>query len=369
MPRTDYRKLAFCAVLLLAMGACQAIAGIEDRRLDPSQQSEASAQCSAYCDTVMDVCRGEDAVYTTPELCLAVCALLDPGDPVEPVGNTVACRQQQAKAAELEPAEHCRYLGPGGNGKCGSDCDAYCELFPTVCPDYVKYETTASCLKACRGLIDQDSFDVEADYDGDTIECRLVHLTSATLRPKEHCPHAPLVPGGPVCVGKADEPPSCEEYCKIQLAACEGKLQQFEDEAECLATCEVLTPGTNADREGNTVGCRRYHAFVATQAAAEHCSHSGPTGDGDVHCGANCDSYCQLVASACEAGFAELIGDADDCKAQCLELSGAQPDAKYSIESATKTAGLPCRVLHTTRALAGDADACDAALGAAPCDG
>lgn len=365
------------SLILLVLGACQTIAGIEDRKLDKTPTNN-SAECTSYCDTVMTACTGANAVYTTRELCLGVCKELEPGDPLEPVGNTLACRVQEAKAAEREPADHCRFLGPGGGDKCGSDCEAYCDLFPKLCPDDVQYPTNDECLKACGGLIDQDRFDVVEDHEGDTIECRLVHVSSATVKPDEHCQHAPIPPAEPWCTGKADEAPTCEQYCKVELAACDGDLLQYEDEQQCLDVCAALVPGTNADQTFNTIGCRRYHSFSATLplAAETHCSHSGPTGDG--HCagtaemttrdvkGGNCDSYCTLLAKACPEDFATELQTAAKCMEECSLLPEAAPDSKYSIPAAKVSTGLSCRILHAARAFS-DETKCDAAFGAAPC--
>lgn len=377
MRSMNFSKVALGVLIASALGACQAIAGIEDRKLDPNAPKPTdNTKCKSYCDTVMDVCTGANAVYTTPELCLGVCSHMDPGDPLEPVGNTLACRVQEAKSAAREPADHCRFLGPGGGGKCGSDCEAYCDLFPKVCPDDVQYPTTAACVKACGGLTDQDRFDVVEDHEGDTIECRLVHVSSATVKPADHCAHSPIPPTEPWCTGKADEAPTCAEYCKIEMVACDGALKQYVDEQQCLDVCATFEPGNNADQVGNTVGCRRYHAFSATLAADMHCSHSGPTGDG--HCGdhgqvkdghtGNCESYCSLLAAACPAEFTAEMGTAAQCMLECVQLDEAAPDSKYSLANAAKSTGLSCRILQTASAFA-DPTACLAAIGAAPCDG
>jgi hypothetical protein len=369
MGRFDISKLALGAVVCLALGACQAIAGIEDRTLDPNAMPSDSALCKRYCDKVMSVCTGENAVYTTDALCLGVCAHMDPGDPLEPVGNTVACRMHEAQSAEREPADHCRFMGPGGGDQCGSDCEAYCELFPKVCPDDAKY-SSEGCLKACRGLLDQDRFDVVEDHEGDSIECRLVHVSSATVKPDEHCAHSPIPPTEPWCTGKATVAPTCAEYCRIEMAACDGDLKQYVDEQQCLDVCATFTPGTNADQKPNTTGCRRYHAFSSTLDPDTHCSHSGPTGDG--HCGdlgtGNCESYCALLAEACPLEFTAEMVNVDQCQLKCATLPEAKGDSKYSLTNAAKSKGLSCRVAHAASAFA-DPSACAAAIGAAPCDG
>jgi hypothetical protein len=375
--------------VVLALGACQTIAGIEERTLDPSafadggsdgegggpgDPPEDSAQCKKYCTDVMSACEGKNAVYTTEALCLGVCRNLDPGDPLEPVGNTVACRAHQASIAKAEPDENCRSAGPGGDGQCGSDCQAYCGLFAKVCPESNDYPTVAACEAACAGLTDQRRFDVIADHEDDSIECRLVHVSSATVEPTGHCAHAPVRPTEPWCTGKPEASPTCEEYCNIALVACEDDLAQYESREQCLDVCGALELGRNDDQTTNTVACRRYHAFSSTLAAAQHCPHSGPSGDG--HCGdtskvadghtGNCESYCTLVAAACPNEFDATLVDAEQCMATCITLDEAEPESKYSVAKAKDSTALSCRILHAARAFA-DATACTAAVGGDPC--
>jgi hypothetical protein len=374
------RNILALALLGLGLAACQAIAGIEDRKLDPEAdepgQPDASKQCQSYCESVMAACIGDNAVYTSPEHCLRVCSKLDPGDPNEPVGNTVACRARQAQIAKVsEPEETCRSAGPGGDGECGTDCEAYCTLYPQICPDQYLYESEESCLQACSGLAEQHRYNLMDDHEGDTIECRLVHTASATVLPEEHCKHAPIPPSDMWCIPPPDKAPTCEAYCQIEQAACEGSNAQYESEQQCLDVCAALDPGKNSDTTQNTVGCRRYHSFNSTLGAENHCPHAGPTGDG--HCGdpslvstghtGNCESYCTLVKNACPAEFDAVLKNDQDCMAACVELDEADKESKYTVASAKKSKALKCRVLHAARAFQDDTN-CDAAVGGDPCN-
>jgi hypothetical protein len=362
-------------LVALALGACQAVAGIEDRTLDPDAGKRVyTQQCHDYCDLVMAVCTNEQAVYSSKDFCLGVCDNLEPGDAEDTHNNTVACRQFYAQQASAEP-DNCALAGPGGGNTCGSDCEAYCQLYENVCPDDYKYKSTADCLNFCGALPDQNTFDVARDHGGDTIECRLVHLSSATQKPLDHCKHAPLAPEKTWCIGPLDEPPTCEAYCAIELAACKGDLAQYQSEDECLAVCEALPPGTNVDDKGNTVGCRRYHSFNATTLGPElHCAHSGPSGDG--HCGhddldngytGNCDSYCTLLAAACPTEFENEQLTPETCMEQCITLPEATAEAKYSVAKAEESTGLSCRILHAVLAFA-DKTECASALGEDQCE-
>jgi hypothetical protein len=325
----------------------------------------------------MDACTGKDAVYANRGQCLGVCATLEPGDSEEPADdNSVACRAREANSAEDEPEGYCRSAGPGGNGVCGTDCEAYCQIFPQICPANNEYTTTEQCLRACGALTEQDRYSLDADHGGDTVECRLVHTTSASVDPMMHCAHAPLRPSPQWCVGDPKEPPTCKQYCDIELAACSpGEFAQYESEDQCLAVCDALPPGVNPDTAANTMACRRYHSFNAMTAPAAHCFHSGPTGDG--HCGdtrkaadgftTNCESYCDLVAKACPGEFDAEMGSAEACMEACVQLPEADAESHYTVDSASKSKGLNCRVLYTTRAFMDD-KACASALGGDDCE-
>jgi hypothetical protein len=149
----------------------------------------------------MQACVGDNAVYVNVDVCMAVCATLEPGEGTAPEGNTVACRAARARLAYDAPDTECRAAGPGGSDRCGSDCEAYCAIYPRLCPDEASaHGTEADCLTSCEALVDQDRFDVVADHGGDTVECRLVHASAAALEPALHCAHARLEPTEPWCV-------------------------------------------------------------------------------------------------------------------------------------------------------------------------
>ena len=361
-----FRALFIAALLPLCLSACQVIAGIEDRKLDPDVAG--GKQCDDYCDAVMAACTDSNAVYPNREQCLGVCSKLPTGDSQELQNdNSVACRAREAALAKREPEDHCKAAGPGGNGVCGTDCEAYCTVFPQVCAKDFEY-TEETCLQACQGLTEQDRYDLKGDHEGDTIECRLVHTSSATVDPATHCDHATIAPADPWCTGKPDDAPTCDEYCNIELVACTGSLAQYENREQCMAACAVLPIGANKDRTQNSVGCRRYHAFSATLAPETHCFHSGPTGDG--HCGpeaGNCESYCALAQAACADAFGQAFASPDECVSTCADLEESKKDSKFTIDTASMSQAFQCRVLHTLRAFE-DAAECDAALGAGDCN-
>src|SRR5262249_47784895 len=94
--------------------------------------------------------------------------------------------------------------GPGGNGTCGNNCDAFCVVALAVCPqDFADME---ACSAACTQLpTDCGPYHVVQGVTPDTnsIQCRIYHVDSATLDAETHCPH---VKGDGLCPPTS---PSC----------------------------------------------------------------------------------------------------------------------------------------------------------------
>ena len=95
-------------------------------------------------------------------------------------------------------AAYCREAGPGGDGECGSNCEGYCTLMMGVCTEeealLYRYESFESCMQACEALpvssVPYSTTDPEVS-DGNHVQCRLFHVTSAAmLDAEEHCEHA-----------------------------------------------------------------------------------------------------------------------------------------------------------------------------------
>jgi len=147
--------------------------------------------CQRYCDTVASACAGAFEQYASPAACQAVCELLDPGTPGDTDGNSVECRLTRAQLADTtgEPGNYCFSAGPGGGGVCGNDCEGFCTLMSQKCTLMGSYE---QCLPTCLQVPDLSP---DTTYDtsiqsGDSIQCRLFHVTASTLDPVTHCNHA-----------------------------------------------------------------------------------------------------------------------------------------------------------------------------------
>lgn len=342
---------------------------------DEPPDDEPSEACTDYCARVMDNCTDEFAVYASEETCLSVCALL----PESGEGsNTVECRSEQARLAGStgEPNVHCPPAGPGGSTSrggpgCGTNCESYCFLQPLACADTDQVVLEANeCLRRCRALPDEGTFDVLAHYNGDNVQCRMVHLSSATLgqtAAEQHCWHAAISPQpGSPCGSLPDAVPSCEHYCNIAMTACVEEHQVYEDIEHCLSACEVMDPGEPDDTVEDTVGCRLYHSYAALEAPSTHCSHASAAGDG--HCGVdNCVTYCRLTESLCAQEFAAEWSSQQECLDACSELDGADADSGFDIATASFGNTVACRIYHAVAATE-DSGLCAAAVGGEPCD-
>jgi hypothetical protein len=157
--------------------------------------ARASQPCLDYCNTVQTSCTGKSAQYASQVACLAVCEQLPAGTVGATSGNSVQCRVGRAQLAATtgEPANYCFSAGPGGGGVCGTDCDAYCTLMTAKCP--TELGNLAQCRTSCSLVPDLSLPPTNLRYDasqqsGDSLQCRLFHVSAASVDPVGHCGHA-----------------------------------------------------------------------------------------------------------------------------------------------------------------------------------
>lgn len=146
---------------------------------------------------------------------------------------------------------------------------------------------------------------------------------------------------------------TCDAYCTAVTANCTAAAdKQYNDRAQCLASCAFLPPGSLADTQGNTLGCRIYHGGApAAGNPTMHCPHAGP--GGDSACGTDCAGFCQLVLGACTGANAQFGSSMATCMTQCA----AFPTARYSTTAQTGNT-LACRLYHATVASTDPATHC-----------
>jgi hypothetical protein len=379
---------------LLAAGGCEAIIGLhEPPALDASVTAQAgtgkagsggrggaggasdekTSMCQAFCKRANETCTGDYAIYHGAADCEPACQLLSI--------DQIKCRDQQVSAARTsnEFWDHCQGAAIGGSTACGGNCENYCAFMDVVCTDKNRLDGMLSmpdCVKKCGALRDREvslmgqpantsRLNIDRDHEGDSLQCRLVHLSIAAGpgAADAHCWHAAISPK-PEALSKAPNPcateksqtePRCDDYCQIVNNACIDDDKVYENRAQCLASCGELVKGDAADSMGDTVGCRKTHAFNALLLGTPpHCPHAGPGGAGI--CGNDCPAYCRLFKAGCDAAFKDAFGTATDatskCESACSTLRGPDP-LKYSVAAAgAKNANpIACRLLYATRAL------------------
>ncbi|MFT5430903.1 MAG: hypothetical protein ACI9OJ_001582, partial [Myxococcota bacterium] len=308
----------------------------------------AEPTCADYCAAITTSCTGDNAQYDSENACLAYCsdwAAIPPGTVDDTAGNTVGCRIYHAGVAGTDDASadlHCVHAGPSGGDVCGGWCDNYCQLSGKNCAGADElFADDAECATACAAF---PTTGTAGDTDGGSVQCKIYHLGVAGVPGADsaptHCPHADI-DGGGVCVGPTV--PTCADYCTAVTAACSGDNAQYDSMGACLAYCAdwaTLPTGTLDDTAGNTVGCRIYHAGVASTddpSAAIHCVHAGPSG-GNV-CGSWCENYCQLSGENC-TDTNELYADEPTCLTAC----GAFPAGGESGDTAGDS--VQCKIYH-----------------------
>jgi hypothetical protein len=342
--------------------------------------------CVKYCDTVEKNCPvgTEFQQYNARPDCIDVCNALPEGD-TEPTGNSVNCRLSKANGAANAPDEFCKSAGPAGEGSCGSNCEAWCYILESACPD--EFNRMEDCQASCQGLTDDTNDKMFASTpDAPNLQCRIYHLTVALSNPTTHCGHGAYV--STLHCGDVGDTPNCETYCDRIMANCpptdEVKTNSavYESQAECVAACGAFPVGTLADRKENTLGCHFYHANLATGGRAPHCAHAGPSGEGAcladmvddegvLTSSQNCDSYCALYKKGCEADFDAKYDSPEACMSDCVTTfatTGARSNTKavqapgspffYVAATAPLTDTLQCRIYRAVKAVAGDEDAC-----------
>jgi hypothetical protein len=171
--------------------------------------------CEKYCEEVMELCSGALEQYRDMRQCLTVCEYFPEGQiESDENENTAACRLRFASKARYasgtELEAYCRQAGPGGDGRCGSNCDGFCTVMQGVCTDEAAdiyhFNDVAACLSACEQLpVSAETYSTANPNisDGDHVQCRLFHVTSAAmLDAEEHCEHAM---GLTLCEAPAEE--------------------------------------------------------------------------------------------------------------------------------------------------------------------
>lgn len=199
-------------VAALSLVACDAILGFEDAELDPLLVGGGGAGgaapddlCAEYCATITANCTDANTQYSSEANCNQVCPNLPGFNDPSTIGNTVGCRLENAnQAATIGPNDECPTAGPGAEGQCGENCETFCRLFEKACGaetvDQFPYADQGACRTDCETFPDVGGFSADANdgtTDGNSVQCRLYHVSQAFIDAAFHCQHAA---GQDVCI-------------------------------------------------------------------------------------------------------------------------------------------------------------------------
>lgn len=147
--------------------------------------------CATYCATIRANCTGANEQYAPPgetDDCLATCeAFAEPGTLEDTSGNTLGCRIYHATAAASDADMHCGHAGPLGGGVCGTPCEGFCDLVDDLCDGAYTMGGAGRCSTLCAAYPEGDYS--TASTSGNTLACRMYHLTVASNLPDPHCDH------------------------------------------------------------------------------------------------------------------------------------------------------------------------------------
>jgi hypothetical protein len=163
----------------------------------------------------------------------------------------------------------------GGGGAAPATCASYCADNIEICADADKQYDGAMAEAFCLGFCGFLDAGTPGMTMGDTLECRVYHTGAADslMDTATHCPH-----GGPYGSTQCGAS-NCETYCAAIQKICTGGNEQFADEPECLADCNMLADADmpyhgDATATGNNFNCRGYHLTAASVDPATHCPHA-----------------------------------------------------------------------------------------------
>jgi hypothetical protein len=156
-----------------------------------SSGSMVTLDCPSYCTEIMANCTEANKQYTSEADCLKTCATFPAGTLADMSGDTLGCRIYHAgDPAKGMPTVHCVHGGPLGADKgmdtCGDPCEAFCNAATSLCK--TQWPEKAMCMTECAKFPDTVSYNATVT-SGDTLACRMYHLTVASGLPDPHCEH------------------------------------------------------------------------------------------------------------------------------------------------------------------------------------
>lgn len=156
--------------------------------------------------------------------------------------------------------------------------------------------------------------------------------------------------GGDTTTGASEL--TCDAYCGIYLDGC-ADHSDYANMQNCLDNCAQWPVGDASDTGADSLGCRIYHATVASSTDPDiHCPHAGPSGAGvcvDAEA-PTCELFCNRYFSNCQD---EL--NAFEDMAECVETCSTwYPGSESDVDGHT----VGCHSYHANAAVGDPATHC-----------
>jgi len=170
--------------------------------------------CDTYCTQIMANCTGANTQYASMGHCLGSCAAIPVGTSkvTDTSGNTLGCRIYHSGTPAMGmPGTHCPHAGPGGDlltaaapGGCsgGNICQNFCNIEIKTCGSIdapiaggvivPQYQNAADCMTKCAAFPNKDQ-PYSTTAKGDSLACRLYHVTNAAAATVLSPPNAAMV--------------------------------------------------------------------------------------------------------------------------------------------------------------------------------
>eukprot|EP00040_Diaphanoeca_grandis_P019366 m.102203 g.102203 ORF g.102203 m.102203 type:complete len:2059 (-) comp27392_c1_seq4:256-6432(-) len=226
-----------------------------------------------FCQSFKDTCGFVGSAWSDADVCEAATSSVITGAVGATGGDTFSCRVYHLGVAQTNAKVHCAHADVDGGGVCVGSATA-----DEFCADFVDTCDTTDTVAECVAYATKWSVGVAGAVKGDSLSCRLYHLTvaksSSDVDTKAfHCGHA-SEDGDEVCFDSPDT-----KFCTQFLETC-GDNFGYSNVADCKSSVAAMVGGNATDTGVDTFACRQYHLSVALTDASTHCPHAGLNGGG-----------------------------------------------------------------------------------------
>ena len=167
---------------------------------------------------------------------------------------------------------------------------------------------------------------------------------------------------------------ACTQYCDTIRNDCVQANAQYQDDASCRATCELLEPGESDNPVGNTVACRfeQLNKASSGQSVDALCPAAGPSGfdrSSVQVCGDRCETYCTLMKTVCAGRSPVADLDTEACLSLCNDVPDNPAYDPSNSDVKDHDDSIQCRLWHLSVASTIPDPHCSHADGTTKCDG